>query len=57
MADYVSVWNAVMCNIEDYDGDIETRACMVLAIIYMEIMTDDADDNIAGTFVIVAPME
>ena len=57
MADYVSVWNAVMCNIEDYDGDIETRACMVLAIIYMEIMTDDGDDNIAGTFVIVAPME
>jgi hypothetical protein len=57
MADYVSVWNAVSCNIEDGDGEIETRICLVLAIVYMEILMDEAEHNIAATFVIAAPME
>jgi hypothetical protein len=57
MADYVSIWNAVSCNIEDVEGEIETRICLVLAIVYMEISMDEAEHNIAATFVIVAPME
>jgi hypothetical protein len=57
MTDYVSVWNAVVCNIEDYDGEMESRVCLVMAIVYMEILMEDTDHNIAATFVIVAPLE
>ena len=57
MTDYVSVWNAVVCNIEDYDGEMESRVCLVMAIVYMEILMEDTDHNIAATFVVVAPLE
>ena len=57
MADYVSIWNAVSCNVENFVGEIETRVCLVLCIVYMEIELDNEDDNVAATFVIVSPME
>jgi hypothetical protein len=57
MADYVSIWNAVSCNIENFEGEMETRVCLVLGIVYMEIELEDEDDNVAATFVIVSPME
>jgi len=57
MADYISICNGVSCNIENYLGEMETRICMVMAIVYMEILLEDAEHNIAATFVIVAPME
>ena len=57
MADYVSIWNAVTCNIENYEGVMETRVCMVLGIVYMEIILEEEEHNVAANFVIVSPME